>query len=103
MSLKKKTISGLVWTFSQQFGAQAIGFIVSVVLARVLMPEDFGLIGMIAVFMAIGQTLMDGGLTQSLIRSDRVSEMDLSTVFFFNLLGSLVIYVLVFFSAPLIA
>lgn len=103
MSLKRKTISGLIWTFSQQFGAQGIGFVVSVVLARILMPEDFGLIGMIAVFMAIGQTLVDGGLSQSLIRTDNVSNTDLSTVFIFNLIGSLVIYGLVYLFAPLIA
>lgn len=103
MSLKKKTISSLIWTFSQQFGAQGIGFVVSVVLARILMPEDFGLIGMIAVFMAIGQTLVDGGLSQSLIRSDVVSNKDLSTVFIFNLVGSVVIYGIVYLLAPFIA
>lgn len=103
MSLKKKTISGLIWTFSQQFGIQGVGFVVSVVLARILMPEDFGLIGMITVFMAIGQTLVDSGLSQSLIRADKVSNNDLSTVFIFNLAGSVLVYVLVYLLAPLIA
>lgn len=103
MSLRKKTISGMFWTFSQQFGAQIIGFIVSIVLARLLLPEDFGLIGMIAVFMAIGQTLVDGGLSQSIIRTDKITNTDLSTVFIFNLFGSVVAYGLVFLFAPFIA
>lgn len=103
MSLRKKTVAGLVWTFSQQFGAQGISFIVSIVLARVLLPEDFGLIGMIAVFIAIGQTLIDSGLSQSLIRTDQPTRADFSTVFFFNLACSILIYFFIYFFAPFIS
>lgn len=103
MSLKKQATTGLVWTFAQQFGNQIIGFVVSLVLARLLLPEEFGLIGMIAVFYSIGRGLMDAGLTQSLIRSNDVDEEDYSTVFYFNLAASALIYVLIFFLAPLIA
>lgn len=103
MSLRKTAISGLVWTFAQQFGTQGISFLVSIVMARLLLPEEFGLIGMISVFVAIGTSLMNSGLTQSLIRSEKPDQEDYSTVFYFNLMGSIVAYFLLFFSAPLIA
>jgi len=103
MSLKKTAISGIIWTFGQQFGTQGIAFLVSIVLARLLMPEEFGLIGMISVFIALGQTLIDSGLTQSLIRTENPDQEDYSTVFFFNLAGSIVIYIVLFIAAPYIA
>lgn len=93
----------MFWTFAQQFGTQGIGFLVSIVLARILLPKDFGLIGMISVFVGIGISLVNSGLTQSLIRSKSPDQEDYSTVFFFNLAGSLLVYVLLFFTAPLIA
>lgn len=103
MSLRNQATAGLVWTFTQQFGSQIIGFVVSLVLARILLPEEFGLIGMIVVFMAVGKTLLNAGLTQSLIRGKDLDEEDYSTVFFFNLLASVVLYGIIFFAAPLIA
>lgn len=103
MSLRKKAKQSFVWTFAQQFGNQLIGFIVSLVLARMLLPEEFGLIGMIAIFVAIGNTLLNAGLTQSLIRSEKLDQEDYSTVFFFNLASALLIYIIIYFSAPLIA
>lgn len=103
MSLKKKAAKSLVWTFTQQFGNQLIGFIISLVLARILLPEEFGLIGMIAVVVAIGNALLDGGLTKSLIRDKECDQEDYSTVFYFHIVSSLVVYALVFVSAPLIA
>ncbi|RKS50616.1 O-antigen/teichoic acid export membrane protein [Gillisia mitskevichiae] len=103
MSLKKQATIGLVWTFAQQFGNQLIGFVVSVILARLLLPEEFGLIGMIAVFVAIGNTLLHGGLTKSLIRGEDLNNEDYSTVFYFNLVASLLVYVIIYFLAPLIA
>lgn len=103
MSLKKEALSGVVWTYGQQFGTQFLSFGVSIVLARMLLPEEFGLIGMIAIFMGIGTTLFDGGMTSSLIRSENLEEKDYSTVFLFNFFTSLGIYALIFVSAPLIA
>ncbi len=103
MSLTKQARSGMVWTFAQQFGNQLVGFGVSLVLARILMPEEFGLIGMIAVFISVGQTLVQSGLTQSLIRSPEITNDDYSTVFFYNLVASLFIYILVYIAAPFIA
>lgn len=103
MSLRKQATAGLVWTFAQQFSNQIIAFVVSIILARLLLPEQFGLIGMVAVFIAIGRSLMDAGLTQSLIRDKDADQEDLSTVFFFNLVASILIYLLIYFSAPLIS
>lgn len=103
MSLRKTAISGLIWTFAQQFGTQGIQFLVSIVMARLLLPEEFGLIGMISVFIAIGTSLMNSGLTQSLIRTENPDQEDYSTVFFFNLAGSIVVYFILFLTAPLIA
>ena len=103
MSLKTQAKAGLIWTFLKQFSNQIIAFIVSIILARILSPEQFGLIGMIAVFIAIGQSLMDAGLTQSLIRDQEANQEDLSTVFFFNLGASILFYLIIFLCAPLIA
>lgn len=72
-------------------------------MARLLLPEEFGLIGMISVFIAIGTSLMNSGLTQSLIRTENPDQEDYSTVFFFNLAGSIVVYFILFLTAPLIA
>ncbi|MDF0718776.1 lipopolysaccharide biosynthesis protein [Kaistella sp. PBT33-4] len=103
MSLKAQAISGMLWTYSQQFGIQLIQFGVSIVLARLITPEEFGLIGMIAVFMGIGTTLFDGGLTSSLIRTSSVEDIDYSTVFLFNFGVSILIYAVFFVTAPFIA
>ena len=103
MSLKKQAASGMIWTFSQQFGNQLINFVVSIFLARLLLPEEFGLIGMISVFVGVGNALLNAGLTNSLIRSKDLDERDYSTVFFFNLVASILIYIVIYFVAPLIA
>lgn len=103
MSLKKRAATGLVWTFAEQFGNQLIGFVISVILARILLPEQFGLIGMIAVFVAIGNALLHAGLTKSLIRGENLTSIDYSTVFYFNLVASIIIYLFIYSIAPFIA
>jgi O-antigen/teichoic acid export membrane protein len=103
MNLKEKTLAGLFWTFSQQFSVQLINFAVQVILARILLPAEFGLIGMLTIFISIGNSLIDSGLTSSLIRTPDASQRDYSTVFFINLAGSFIIYAILFASAPLIA
>ena len=103
MSLIKKTLSGFIWTFTQQFSVQLIGFGVTIILARILLPQEFGLIAMLTVFISIGNTLLDSGLASSLIRSANLTQKDYSTVFFFNLGGSIFMYLVVYFLAPFIA
>lgn len=103
MSLARKTTSGFFWTAGNQFGLQLINFLVLVVLSRVLTPEAFGLVAMLQVFVAIGTSLIDGGMTSSLIRTTNADQKDYSTVFFINLASSVLIYAILFFCAPLIA
>ena len=103
MSLQKETLSGLLWTFTQQFSVQLISFCITIILARILMPAEFGLIAMLTVFIAIGNALLEGGLASSLIRSADLTQDDYSTVFYFNLIGSLLIYGLVYLLAPLVS
>lgn len=102
-SLKKQALSGIVWTAITQFSEQGIRFIVSIILARLLLPEEFGLIAMIAVFMGIGQSMIDSGMGSSLIRSESIDDRDLSTVFIFNILVALGVYAMIFLAAPIIA
>ena len=105
MSLKNQALSGVKWTFIQQVGVQGIGFVISIILARLLTPKEFGLIGMIYIFIGIGNTLLNAGMGSSLIRSkeEELDEADYSTVFYFNLVVSLVIYGAIFLLAPYIA
>lgn len=103
MSLKGHAISGFVWSFLQQFSVQLITFSVQLILARILQPSEFGLIGMLTVFIGIGTALFEGGMTSSLIRVSTVDTTDYSTVFFFNLGVSVLIYLLFFLTAPYIA
>lgn len=93
----------MVWSSIQTFGNQFINFGVSIVLARLLLPAEFGLIGMIGIFMGIGGALIGSGLASSLIRTKDPDQADYSTVFVFNLVGSIIIYILMFIAAPYIA
>ncbi|MDM1717151.1 lipopolysaccharide biosynthesis protein [Thiopseudomonas alkaliphila] len=103
MSLKKQAISGVKWNFIQQLSVQAINFGVQIVLARLLMPEMFGLIAMVIVFVSIGASLMDSGMTSSIIRTKEPDQLDYSTVFVTNLIVSFAIYILIYLGAPYIA
>lgn len=94
---------GVVWTFLQQFSVQIINFVVQIFLARLLLPSDFGLIAMITIFIAIGQSLSDSGMTSSLIRGKNNTENDYGTVFITNFVISILIYLIVFFLAPFVA
>ena len=82
--IKSKAKSGMLWSFMIQGGTQVINFVVTIILSRLLMPEQFGLIGMISIFLAIGAALVDGGFVTSLIRTQDADDVDYSTVFFVN-------------------
>lgn len=103
MSLKKIFRNGLIWSFAEQSIGQIINFFVNIILARNLFPSDFGLIGLLFIFVTISNVLVDGGLKTSLIRKKDASEIDYSTVFYTNVIFSIVIYFSIFFSAPFIA
>lgn len=96
MTLKQKTVSGLLWSFIDNFTNHGAQFIVGIVLARILSPHEFGLIGMLTIFIAISQSFIDSGFSNALIRKKDCTQTDYSTIFFFNLGVSLVCYVLLF-------
>ena len=102
-SLKQKTVKGVLWSSLERFSVQGIQFVVMIVMANMLTPHDYGLIAMLAVFIAVSQSLVDSGFSQALIRKQDRTETDNSTVFYFNIVVGLLLYGLLFFSAPLIA
>jgi len=101
--LKKKALSGVFWSFLQQFGGQLISFISSIILARILLPEEFGLIAIILVFIGVANSIVDSGLGQSLIRTKKPSIEEYSTVFYYNIVLSFITYFFLFLIAPFIA
>ncbi len=103
MSLKLKTIYGFIWTAADAVLIKGLSFIAMLILARWLGPADFGLIGMIAVFMGIGRSLVDSGMTSSIIRTPNTDHSDYTTVFYMNMAMSILVYALLYFSAPWIA
>lgn len=103
MSLKGKTTKGIFWSFIDQFSTQGIGFIIGIIIARILNPSDYGIIGMLAIFMAIANTFINSGFGTALIQKKDRAQVDFSTVFFFNLATAIFLYLLLFVSAPFIA
>ncbi len=101
--LKGVAARGLFWSAMERFGAQGIQFIFGIMVTRILLPEDIGLFGIILIFMGVGQTLVDSGLGSALIWKSKPSPADYSTVFYFNVSFSLVLYVIFFLLAPIIA
>lgn len=102
-SLKQKTLSGLLWTFFETFAIQGFGFIQGIVLARHLMPSDYGLIAMTGVFFAVSYALVDTGFTSALIRKKERTDIDYSTVYVTNVVLSFVLCLILCLCAPLIA
>lgn len=101
--LKKKTVTGVSWSFVEQILTRGVNFVIGIILARLLSPTDYGLVGMLAIFLAISQLFIDGGLASALIRQKNPSDEDFSTVYIVNMTLSVVFYFLLFFTAPLIA
>lgn len=101
--LKQKAIQGVVWTSINRFTTIGIQFISGIILARLLTPDDYGCIGMLSIFMLISSTFIDGGFGSALIQKKRPSQEDYSTIFIWNLGISIIIYTLLYVSAPAIA
>ena len=102
-SLREKTISGVLWSAIESLSVQGVRFIVTLLMARLLMPSDFGIIGMLSIFMAISQTFIDSGFSNALIQKKNRTETDFSTTFYFNIGIGILFYFLLFFFAPLIS
>ena len=102
-NLKKKAISGVVWTLSERFGMQGIQFVIGVILARLLSPCDYGLIGMITVFFVVAGVFVQSGFGMAYVQKKNVTDLDANTVFYTNLLSSIVLYFCIWIIAPSIA
>ena len=102
-SIKHKATKGILWSMMERFSIQGVQFFIMIILTRLLTPDDYGLIGMLSVFLAISQSLIDCGFSQALIRKNDRSEIDKSTVFYFNIVTSAILYLTLYISAPYIA
>jgi len=101
--LKQKTINGMVWSVSERISLQVMHMLVSIILARLLGPSEFGLLGMLAIFTSIAQSVLDSGFGSALIQKKDATQTDSSSIFYFNLLIGIFLASIFFFSAPLIA
>lgn len=102
-NLKRDTVRGLLWSSIERFSVQGISFLVMLVVARILSPDDYGLVGMLSIFMAIAQCLIDSGFSNALIRKQDRTDVDNNTVFYFNLVVSFGLYGILFAIAPWVA
>lgn len=96
-------ISNMIWKYAERCGAQAVGFVVSVILARLLSPSDYGTIALISVFTSILYVFVDGGMGMALVQKKDADNVDFSSVFYFNIIWCAFIYLLLFATAPYIA
>lgn len=101
--LKQKTVAGMMWSAMQKFGVMGISFVSNVVLARLLTPDEFGCIGMLAIFILLCNTFVDGGFGSALIQKKEPTQRDYSTIFWWNMGLSAVLYGLLFACAPVVA
>ena len=93
----------MLWSAVERFSVQGVQFLIMIVMARLLTPHDYGLIGMLAIFIAVAQSLIDSGFSQALIRKQDRTEVDNNTVFYFNIVVSALLYLILYVSAPLVA
>ncbi len=102
-NLKERTVSGMMWSAVGKVGTLTINFLSNLVLARLLMPEDFDCIGMLAIFLAVSNIFIQGGLGAALIQKKNPTKLDYSTVFYWNLVFAILFYVILFAIAPAVA
>ena len=102
-NLKQKMLGVLAWSTVDRFGQQAVQFVISMILARLLTPADYTLIGLVMVFVSLSNTLVDSGFGQALVRKPDANETDFNSVFYFNIFISVILYIFLFFAANNIA
>lgn len=102
-SFGHKVVNGTIWALVDRVSTMALQFTVNLILARLLMPEDFGYIGILAIFISVSQTLVDGGFGSALIQKKEPTQTDYSTIFFWNLAFSVILYGVLYIVAPYIA
>ena len=102
-TIKNQASHSVFWSAVERFSTQGIQFVLGMIIARFLLPSDYGMIAMLSIFMAIAQTVIDGGFINALIQKKECSQQDYSTVFFFNIFMSIGLYGILYLCAPWIA
>ena len=102
-SLKSKTAKSVLWSAIERFSVQGIQFFLSIIIARLVLPSDYGMIAMVMIFLSIAQTLIDSGFSTALIQKQDRNDEDYSTVFYFNLALGILLYIVLYWVAPFIA
>ncbi|MBO6651080.1 MAG: oligosaccharide flippase family protein [Balneola sp.] len=102
-SLSQTALKGVLWASVEKFGGRLIQFVSTIILARILLPEDFGTIAMIMIIFAVASSLIDSGFSQALIREHKISESDKSTTFFINFTVAIVLIITIWFLAPMVS
>lgn len=100
---KSKIISSMFWKLSERMGAQIVSLIVSIILARLIIPEEYGLIALISIFITISNVFIESGLGTALIQKKNADDLDFSSVFYFNIVISIILYIILYLFAPSIA
>lgn len=103
MGAKEKVVSNFIWRFAERVGAQGVKLIVELVLARLLLPDDYGLIALVTVFITILNVFVDSGLGNALIQKKDADDLDFSSVFWFNIVWCLILYGFLFLTSPAFA
>lgn len=101
--LKSQTVKSFFWSAIERFSVQGIQFVLSIIIARLISPSDYGLIAMLNIFISLGQVFVDSGFSSALIQKKDRTDVDFSTVFYFNIAISILVYILLFISAPVIS
>ena len=101
--LAQKALNGVLWSSVQRFGTMIITFVSNIILARLLTPNDYGCVGMLMIFISLSNTFIDGGFGSALIQKKNPTEIDYSTIFYLNIILSIILYCVLFLSAPYIA
>ena len=102
-TLKQNVFSGLIWTFGERIIAQGISFILSIILARLLLPKEYGIIAVVLVFINLANVFVSNGFGEALVQKKDTDDTDFSTAFYCSLAVAVVLYFVLFFSAPFIA
>lgn len=102
-SLKQKTVKGVGWSFADNIANSGITFLVGLVLANILTPEEYGIMAMVTIFIAVSNSIVDSGFSNALIRKTNIRSVDYNTVFYFNLIVSIFLYLILYVSAPAIS
>lgn len=102
-SLKQKTVKGVGWSFADNIANSGITFLVGLVLANILSPEEYGIMAIVTIFIAVSNSIVDSGFSNALIRKTDIRSVDYNTVFYFNLVVSIFLYLILYVSAPAIS